>query len=70
MPELVISDGIFSVTPGERARVDMTELCCPSVEVTNDVVACCSEERRDGEVIIPGIVCEMVVVKTPKETSL
>lgn len=67
--ELVTSNGIFSVTPGETARVDIDELGCPSRGVVSEIVVYDSEVRRDGEVIVSRIVDGMVVVRTPKLAS-
>ena len=64
------SEGIISVIPGETGLVDKVALGCCSIGVTNENVACDSEEMRVFEVIISGILVDMVVVGTPDMASL
>ena len=70
MLELVTSEGIISVIPGETGLVDKVALGCCSIGVTNEIVACDSEGMTVVEVNIPGIPVDMVVVGTPDMTSL
>lgn len=70
MVELVTSNGIFSVTPEEMARVDVDEGGCPSRGVASEIVVCSSEVRRDGGVIMSRIVGGMVVVRKLKVDSI
>ena len=68
--ELVTSDGINFVLPGEPARVDMAELGCSPIWVTEETVECDSEGIRVGEVTRSGTLAEIVVVRTPEVSSL
>lgn len=70
MPELVTSDGIISVIPGETGLVDKVALGCCSIGVANEIVACDSEGIRVVEVNMSEIPVEMGVVGTPDMDSL
>ena len=70
MLELVTSDGIISVIPGETGLVDKVALGCCSIGVASEIVSYDSEGMRVIEVNISGIAVEMGVVETADMASL
>lgn len=70
MRELVTSEGIISVIPGETGLVDKIALGCCSIGVTNEIAVCDSEGMRVVEINIPGIPVDMIIVGTPDMASL
>lgn len=68
--ELVTSDGISFVLPGKLARVDLAELGCSPMWVTEETVECDSEGIGVVEVTRSGTLAEMAVVRIPEVSSL
>ena len=70
LPMVVPNDSFILVIREEAASVDMSELCCSTLWVTNEAVMSGSEDINVVEVIIFGIIVEMVVGKALEVASL
>lgn len=66
---VVSSDCFIFVIPEKAGSVDMSEVCCSPLWVTNEAVVCCPEDISSVEAIIFGLIVEMVVGKTPEVAS-
>lgn len=69
LPVVVSSDCFIFVIPEEAGSVDISELCCSPLWVTNEAVVCGPEDISSVEAIIFGLIVETVVGKTPKVAS-
>ena len=67
--ELVANDGIISVIFGEIGHVAMSELCCSPICMTTDPAGFIAAEKTLVDVIISGIVCEVVEDRSPEVPS-
>ena len=70
VPELVNSDGVIAVLPGEKGSVDLAELGCSTKWVTDKTLLCGFEGIAVGKVIISGTPDEMVIDKGPEVASI
>lgn len=65
-----MSDDTISVLPDETGLVDMAELGCSPMLVTNGIVVYGSEVIKVDEVIVSGTLGEMVLNRTPEVPCL